>query len=153
MAGGDRRLERRLDDPCEALSMAEPLARLAVRLVLVTMDQREEEPAIPEVRQHPVDDAPDLRRGRIIGADGALERHAQLLDPLEHHGEVERLLAREVPVHGPLADAARLDDVVHLHLVVVAAREDGLRGMEYLVPQTGRRRTAAADGKRAAGGG
>src|SRR4030095_6144066 len=64
------------------------------------------------------------RRVRL-GDDGG-QLVAELLDAVERDREVQRLLAREVPVERPLADAARGRDVVHLHLRVVAPPEHPL---------------------------
>src|SRR5439155_1083765 len=65
-----------------------------------------------------------------------------------HDREVQHLLAREVAIQCALSHAARLHDVVHLHLVIVAAGEDEGRGAEDPFPQAGGGRTAPARAQR-----
>src|SRR5262249_38798766 len=119
--GGARGRDRLLDHAGEGRSLPQPLPRLGRHLVLAAVDEREEEATVPEEGECPVDDPVDPLRGRLLRPRRALQLDAQTLDAVEHHGQEEVLLAREVPVEGALADPARLDDVVHLDLVVVVA--------------------------------
>src|SRR5438132_275416 len=127
VAGRHRSLERFPDHARESPAVAEPLACLAGHLVLASMDQREEEPSIPEEGERAVHDAVDLLRRRLLRPDRGLELDAQALDAVEHDREVQLLLARKVAVQRALAHPARLDHVVHLDLMVVAPREDRFR--------------------------
>src|SRR5207248_7936031 len=134
----DGRGERLLDDAHQRRAVAHPLARAGGHLVLAPVDQREEEATVPEERERAMDDAANPLGGRLLRACGGLELGPQPLDAVEHHGQEELLLAREVAVERPLADAARLDHVVHLDLVVVAALEDVLGRPQDALAQPGR---------------
>src|SRR5213594_2620909 len=54
------------------------------------------------------------------------------------------MLAGKVPIEGALAHAGGLGHVVHLHLMVIAAGEDGLGRAQDALPETGGGRAAAA---------
>src|SRR2546430_2554752 len=94
-------------------------------------------------------------RRRAVDLELRLQLGAQACDALEHDGQEEGALAREVPVEGALADAAGVGDLAHLHLVVVVQRENGLRGAKDRGGQTCDRRaaTSARDGPEGGGGG
>ena len=126
VAGGHRTFERLLDQAREGLPVPEPLPGRGIGLVLVLVDEGEEEPAVPEMRERPAHDAPDLARRGLARADGGRELLAQALDALEHDRNVQGVLAGKIPIQGAFAHAARLGHLVHLHLMVVVAGEDDL---------------------------
>jgi len=146
LAHGDRLLDRPRDQQGQLLALAQPLARVAVALGLVAVDQGEEEAPVPEVGERAAHDQLDPPGGRVGRGERRLELDPQARDALEHDRQVQRALAREVAVERALADAARLRDLVHLHLVVLVAGEDGLGSAQDVVAQPGDRRAAAAAG-------
>src|SRR5439155_8229440 len=101
LAGGDSLLERALDEARELPAVPEPLA-LGVALVLALVDQGKEEAPVPEVGQGVAHDALDSPRRRVIDLELRLELGPQPRNALEHDGQEEGALAREVPVQGAL---------------------------------------------------
>src|SRR5207247_6160618 len=126
----------------------EPFPGLTIGLVLVLVDEGEEDPPSPETRERPLHDAGDLACRGLARADGGRELRAQALDALEHDRKVQGVLAGKVPIQGAFADAARLGHLVHLHLMVIVAGEDGLGRAQDALAETRGGRAAPAWGLR-----
>src|SRR5215213_2154086 len=77
--------------------------------------------------------APQTRRGRTRPARNLYQLFLEPRDDAVNVREDYVLLAREVQVDSPLADADLLREVFHRHLPVAVAREQAIRGVEYEV--------------------